>query len=258
MQGSLFVEPLPKGEPNGIQTVTIYAYVDAGHLDAAEAAIRRIELDLQRPMGMGMGMGLQQQQQQQQQHPMMRQTHMGMPPPHTAMYAPQQNHMHHQQVSVNPNQVNIQQAGMMFGMDMHKDIDEDSLCDHMDPCIDVMQLVENSNSISHSPPPLLEELTEDEVVCHRASPHHHTTTPQKRRGSLASPKALLAALKMGGALDSPKGVKAATLRSIDDSHASAQNDSAQSAVSSQVCSILQACSSFHPLPLTTGPLANDL
>ena len=46
-QGSLFVEPAPRGEEVNSQTVTIYAYVDMSHLDIAENAIRDIEKEIE-------------------------------------------------------------------------------------------------------------------------------------------------------------------------------------------------------------------
>eukprot|EP01061_Rhynchopus_euleeides_P008293 TRINITY_DN17354_c0_g1_i2.p1 TRINITY_DN17354_c0_g1~~TRINITY_DN17354_c0_g1_i2.p1 ORF type:complete len:549 (+),score=138.78 TRINITY_DN17354_c0_g1_i2:98-1744(+) len=211
-QGSLFVEPLAKGDLNGLQTVTIYAYVDASHLDSAEAAIRRIEIDLARPAGVPMMPG-------SVMH------HHGLPPP----------------VPMAPR----------ISAAMVNDGDEDSLCpdDHMDPCIDVMQLTQSvTNSISHSPPPLLEDLIEDEV---------------KRRSSLASPKALLAALKMGGAIDlsaSPKSTAKPSIESLraiqeDVLAAAAQsNMSSTTSVSSQGLSPLVSHASVTSPPDTPPTL----
>eukprot|EP01064_Diplonema_japonicum_P004709 TRINITY_DN13093_c0_g1_i1.p1 TRINITY_DN13093_c0_g1~~TRINITY_DN13093_c0_g1_i1.p1 ORF type:complete len:486 (+),score=101.84 TRINITY_DN13093_c0_g1_i1:45-1502(+) len=126
-QGSLFVEPPPRGEMTLTQSVTIYAYVDSVHLDLAEDAIRKIEREVD---------------------------------------------------TVEDSEIDIME--------------------HIDPC-EFLLPRSVSNSISHSPPPLLEEL-EDECG--------------KRRPSLApSPKALLHPCKMDGE-SSPKGRAAAVLKAI--------------------------------------------
>eukprot|EP01062_Namystynia_karyoxenos_P082472 TRINITY_DN929_c0_g2_i1.p1 TRINITY_DN929_c0_g2~~TRINITY_DN929_c0_g2_i1.p1 ORF type:complete len:593 (+),score=228.00 TRINITY_DN929_c0_g2_i1:125-1903(+) len=52
-EGSLFVEPPPRGRPVEEQTVTIYAYSDVGFLDRAEQAIRDIEREVMQRKGAG-------------------------------------------------------------------------------------------------------------------------------------------------------------------------------------------------------------
>jgi len=57
-EGSLFVEPPPRGSAVNEQTVTIYAYSDPGKLDNAERVIRDIEQEVLKRKGTGLGDGV--------------------------------------------------------------------------------------------------------------------------------------------------------------------------------------------------------